>query len=102
MTTSLFNMTRYLSNQTAQYTNPEEFWDEVSSDSVEEYLEGFTIPERFKMPITNELIKSLEEFVIEEDDNKASSPILDSVDIKIVTGILLFKIYTNALDIRQQ
>lgn len=106
MNSTLFNINQYLNNPAFQYLDRKSFWDNVSTEAVEEFLQGFTIAERYKMPAsgeyTPEMIEALEAYVIAEDDNPATPALLDGTDVKIATAILLFKIYTDSLDISQQ
>ena len=95
----LYLIINYIQKNIPAAVDPKEFWSYASSEAVEEFLESYVIPDKLNTmanDYTETMVQELEDHIIYTDDIEGLN-LLDSVDVKVATIIVLMKVYTDSV-----
>ena len=95
----LYLIINYIQKNIPAAVDPKEFWSYASFEAVEEFLESYVIPDKLNTMAngyTETMVQELEDHIIYTDDIEGLN-LLDSVDVKVATIIVLMKVCTDSV-----
>ena len=100
----LYLINNYIQENIPAAVDSKEFWSYASSEAVEEFLQSYVIPDKLNTMAngyTETMVQELEDHIISTDDATGFN-LLDSVDVKVATIIVLIKVCTDSVFVTSQ